>query len=172
MLIFEKKHDIICRHTYILEGGILMVITFCGHSLFAKTDEYEQKMLAFFERVAGDDPVDFYLGGYGDFDAFAYHCCKKYQRNHPRASLIFVTPYISESYQKNHLSFQKDLYNAIVYPEIEGTPPRFAILARNRWMVERADYVVCGIIYDWGGAYKTYQHAICKNKPVFNICTA
>ena len=30
-----------------------MIITFCGHSLFTKTDEYEQKMLAFFERVAG-----------------------------------------------------------------------------------------------------------------------
>ena len=146
-----------------------MIITFCGHSLFTKTQEQEQKILAFLEDVAGDEPVDFYLGGYGDFDAFAYECCKKYQKTHPNASLIFVTPYITQSYRKTRLSYLEDSYDGTVYPEIENTPPRFAILARNCWMVERADHVICGIRYERGGAYKTYQHAVRRKKPIFNV---
>ena len=36
-------------------------------------------------------------------------------------------------------------------------------------MVEKADYVVCGIFNDWGGAYKMYQHARRMGKPIYNI---
>lgn len=146
-----------------------MIITFCGHSQFTRTAEYEQKILAFLEEKVGDKPADFYLGGYGSFDAFAYDCCKKYKATHPDASLIFITPYMTVEYQKNHLDYQKKRYDDIIYPEIEDKPPRFAITYRNRWMVEQADYVICGINHDWGGAYKTYQHAKRKKKHIFNV---
>ena len=146
-----------------------MIITFCGHSQFTRTEEYEQKILAFLEEKVGDTPADFYLGGYGSFDAFAYDCCKKYKATHPDVSLIFITPYMTVEYQKNHLDYQKKRYDDIIYPEIEDKLPRFAITYRNRWMVEQADYVVCGINHDWGGAYKTYQHAKRKKKHIFNV---
>ena len=139
-----------------------MVVAFCGHAQFFKTEEYEQKILAFLEKKVGDNPVDFYLGGYGSFDSFAYDCCKKYKETHPHASLIFITPYITVNHR-----LQK--YDGIIYPEIENKPLKFAISYRNRWMVERADYIICGILHEWGGAYKTYQHAIRKNKTVFNV---
>ena len=61
------------------------------------------------------------------------------------------------------------IYDETVYPEIEKKPLRFAIVYRNRWMVEMADYVVAYINRDWGGAYKTYEHAKRKKKPIFNI---
>ncbi len=37
-----------------------MIITFCGHSQFIRTEEYEQKILAFLEEKVGDNPADFY----------------------------------------------------------------------------------------------------------------
>ena len=146
-----------------------MIITFCGHSQFTRTEEYEQKILAFLEEKVGDKSADFYLGGYGSFDAFAYDCCKKYKATHPDVSLIFITPYMTVEYQKNHLDYQKKRYDDIIYPEIEDKPPRFAITYRNRWMVEQADYVICGITHDWGGAYKTYQYAKRKKKNIYNV---
>ena len=146
-----------------------MIITFCGHSQFIRTEEYEQKILAFLEEKVGDNPADFYLGGYGSFDSFAYDCCKKYKATHPGVSLIFITPYMTVEYQQNHLEYQKTRYDEIIYPKIEDKPPRFAITYRNRWMVEQADYVICGITHDWGGAYKTYQHAKRKKKHIFNV---
>ena len=146
-----------------------MIVTFCGHSQFSKSKEYEQKILAFLEEKVGDAPASFYLGGYGDFDSFAYECCKSYKEAHPNVSLIFITPYITVEYQKNHLNYRKKRYDDIIYPEIEGKPLKFAISYRNQWMVEQADYVVCGITHDWGGAYKTYPYAKRKKKPIFNV---
>lgn len=146
-----------------------MIVTFCGHAQFQKTEEFEQKLLAFLEEKVGDHPADFYLGGYGSFDVFAFDCCKKYKATHPNVSLIFIPPYLTIEYQQNHLEYQKARYDHIIYPEIENKPPRFAITYRNRWMVEKSDCVICGIQHDWGGAYQTYQYAKRKKKLIFNV---
>ena len=146
-----------------------MIISFCGHSNFQKSKEYEKKILIILQNTVGDNHVDFYLGGYGAFDDFAYECCKKYRETHPLVTLIFVTPYITPEYQKNHLQNEKNRYDNILYPNIESKPPRFAITYRNKWMVEQSDYVICAIDHHWGGAFKTYQYALQKKKIIFNI---
>ncbi|MBQ7948860.1 MAG: hypothetical protein IJ284_03770 [Clostridia bacterium] len=146
-----------------------MIVTFCGHAQFHKTEEYEQKILAFLEEKVGDQPADIYLGGYGGFDSFANDCCKKYKETHPKVSLLFITPYMAVEYQKNHLDYQQTRYDGIIYPEIEDKPKRFAISYRNKWMVEKSDYVVAYINHDWGGAYTTYKHAKRKGKYIFNL---
>lgn len=149
-----------------------MIITFCGHSDFQRTEERERRLLGFFEETVGNRAADMYLGGYGNFDAFVYDCCKQYQKTHPNVSIYLITPYITPQYQEKHLKHQKSLYDGIIYPEIEDKPPRFAISYRNRWMVERADLVVSGVERAYGGAYQTYRYAKRKNKPVFCLLVA
>lgn len=146
-----------------------MIITFCGHANFFKSEEYEQKILTFLEEKIGDQPADLYLGGYGDFDSFAYDCCRKYQETHPMVSLVFVTPYLDVEYQKKHLDHQRTRYDSMIYPEIEDKPKRYAILYRNKYMVEKADYVVAYVSRNWGGAYQTYKHAKRRGKLIFNL---
>ena len=146
-----------------------MIITFCGHSDHVGNAEEEKKIIAFLTEKIGDEPAELFLGGYGFFDDFACRCGKKYQKTHPNVKLVFVTPYITEDYQENHLERIKKLYDYTVYPEIEDKPLRFAIFYRNRWMVEKADYVVACVNHYWGGAYQTYRHAKRKKKPIFNI---
>ncbi len=85
-----------------------MIVTFCGHNIFEKSEEYEQQILAALEKKVGNRSADMYLGGYGAFDAFVYECCKKFKETHPRISLVFVTPYLTVEYQKNHLDFEKE----------------------------------------------------------------
>ena len=149
--------------------GVFMIVTFCGHSDFVQTQEYEGKILDFLEEKIGDASAELYLGGYGSFDAFARRCGKKFQETHPNTKLIFITPYITIDYQKNHLDYNKDLYDEILYPNLEDKPLKFAISYRNKWMVEQADYVIAYITRDWGGAYQTYKHAQQKKHPLFNI---
>jgi len=108
----------------------------------------------------GDAPAEFFLGGYGMFDAFALHCCKKYQKEHPNVKLIFVTPYPNT---------EKDGYDAILYPALEHVPRKFAISHRNRWMVENADVVVVYIDHAWGGAYQARMHAKRERKTIFDL---
>ena len=146
-----------------------MIITFCGHSEFVKTAEYERIFLDLLIETVGDRKAYFYLGGYGDFDSFAYDCCKKYQETHPDVSLVFVTPYLNIRNQHDPLEYQGNRYDTILYPGIEDKPLKFAIYHRNRWMVEKADCVICGIEHSWGGAYTTYRYAKTKGKRVFNI---
>ena len=146
-----------------------MIITFCGHRSFSANDEMKVRLLALVEGAAKGAEVSFYLGGYGAFDEFAYLCCKEYQEAHPKARLIFVTPYITEEYQKNHLATQKTRYDEILYPAIENRPLRFAITYRNRWMVENADLTIACITHNYGGAYQTYRHAKRKGKNVINL---
>ena len=146
-----------------------MIVTFCGHARFVKSEEYEKKILSFLEETVADQAADMYLGGYGEFDNFAYDCCKKYKRSHPQISLVFVAPYLTVEYQKNHLVYYKNMYDSILYSEIEDKPIKFAILYRNRYMVERADHVVAYIDHCWGGAYKTYQYAKKIGKSILNL---
>ncbi|MBQ3064068.1 MAG: hypothetical protein IJC99_04630 [Clostridia bacterium] len=146
-----------------------MIVTFCGHSEFSATEEYERRLLAFLEEKVGDKPVDMYLGGYGGFDSFAYGCCEKFKKTHPDVSLILVTPYLTAEYQHNHLQYEKIKYDFILYPEIEDKPIRYAITYRNQYMVEKADYVVAYVSHGWGGAYTTYRYAQRKGKNIYNL---
>ena len=146
-----------------------MIVTFCGHAHFSKSEEIEQQILTFLEEKVGDQHADMYLGGYGGFDRFAYDCCKKYKETHPNIFLVLVTPYLTIEYQKNHLDYQKTRYDSILYPEIEDKPKRYAITYRNKYMVETADYVVAYVSHDWGGAYTAYKHAQRKGKKIFNL---
>ena len=80
--------------------------------------------------------------------------------------MIFITPYL---FGERNLKDKAAQYDAIIYPEIESVPLRYAICHRNRWMVEKADLVIGFITHQSGGAYQTYRHAVSKNKMIFNI---
>ena len=142
-----------------------MIVTFCGHRQYCREKEDEAKVLAFLEEKIGDSIADIYLGGYGNFDHFAYACSKKYKQTHSNVSLLFITPYLREELLKEEMQF----YDGIIYPEIEDKPLRFAISYRNKWMVEKADYVIAYITHSFGGAYSTYKHAKKCGKPIFNL---
>ncbi len=140
-----------------------MIVTFCGHSQFFGSHEYENMMFEILEREVGDQPAEMYLGGYGDFDSFAYACCKRYKKSHPKVSLVFVTPYLKVD------PMRVCNYDSIFYPELENIPQRFAISYRNKYMVEKADLVIAFINHDWGRAYKTYSYAQNKGKRIINL---
>ena len=146
-----------------------MIITFCGHSNYTESEEDKQRILSVLEQKVGDNYVELYLGGYGNFDNFARKCGKKYKEKHPNTKLILITPYITPEYQKNHLQYQKELYDEIIYPELEKVPPRFAISYRNKWMVEKSDLVIAYIKRNSGGAYNTYKYAKQMGKSIFNL---
>ena len=146
-----------------------MIITFCGHADFQKSNEYEKKILEILSRDVGESEADIYLGGYGMFDEFAYLCCKKYKEKHPRISLVFVSPYMTLEYQRNHLVYEQEKYDEIIYPEIEDKPLKFAISYRNKYMVKKADIVVAFIEREIGGAYQTYKYAKRIGKVIYNI---
>ena len=142
-----------------------MIVTFCGHRQYCREKGDEAKVLAFLEEKIGDNIADIYLGGYGNFDHFAYACSKKYKQTHSNVSLLFITPYLREELLKEEMRF----YDGIIYPEIEDKPLKFAITYRNQWMVSKADYVIFGILCKCGGAYQAYEYAKRMRKTFYNV---
>ena len=117
-----------------------MIITFCGHSNYSSSLEDEKLLLKLIETVACGKQVNFYIGGYGSFDSFALKCVRKYKQYHKDSKLVFVTPYIDNWLNVRREVFEKN-YDEIIYPEIENVPKKFAIIKRNEWMIDKADYV-------------------------------
>ena len=142
-----------------------MTVTFCGHSDFVPSTAMEARLLSVLASQIGDSPAELLLGGYGSFDRFALRCGKIFQQTHPSVSLIYVTPYMVTERQTSVGAE----YDGIVYPPLEHVPPRYAILHRNRYMVERADLVIPCITRSRGGAYQTYLHARRKGKAMINL---
>ena len=146
-----------------------MIITFFGHTDFPAEEKSRTAVISVLEERVGNENVEFYLGGYGNFDSFALSCCKEYKKNHENASLVFVTPYITEEYQKNHLSEISKNFDSVIYPEIEQVPLRFAISYRNRYMVDSADLIICYVKREYGGAYQAIKYARKKGKQIINL---
>ena len=139
-----------------------MIVTFCGHSDYIQSSSDEDKILSILEENTADTQVDFYLGGYGNFDNFAYNCAKKYKALHPSARLIFITPYLPPRNTE-----QK--YDEIIYPALETVPRKFAISHRNRWMIEKADIVITYVLRSISNSYTRLTFAKRHNKRIFNI---
>jgi hypothetical protein len=148
-----------------------MTISFFGHSEICDTAELEKKLFFALKEVLNDEPCELLFGGYGMFDSLAYRCCRKLidNGNCYKLKFIFVTPYVTESYLKNQTSNKTLVFDEIVYPPIEKTPYRFAITARNRWMVENSDIVITYVKKSSGGAYSAKHHAEKHGKMVINI---
>lgn len=158
---------------YILKkrGAIIMIITFCGHSKFLPNRGDEERFLSLLEKICDGEFVEFWLGGYGGFDNFAWHCCRMFQKSHSNSRLVFITPYLLMERDKNDsLPIWKN-YDEIIYPGLEKVPKRYAISHRNRWMVEGADAIICYIQHSYGGAYATYRHALAMKKTIYHFDT-
>lgn len=140
-----------------------MIVAFCGHSSYVKTQADEKRVLDILENMVGDTYCEFFLGEYGAFDRFAYACAKKFKNTHSKCKLVYITPYNKCD------EIQQERFDFIIYPELENVPPRYAISRRNKWIAEQADIVITYITHQYGGAYTTCLHAKRKNKQIFNI---
>ncbi len=56
-----------------------MIVGFCGYSTYTKKQGDEKILLDLLEKQIGNTASEFFLGGYGNFDHFAYQCAKKFK---------------------------------------------------------------------------------------------
>lgn len=155
-------------YTSINYGRVTLIISFFGHSSYSYCEEDESRLLELIETVSKGSQIDFYLGGYGNFDSFAKRCAKRYQQKHTNAKVIFVTPYLSKWLDDRKDYIEKE-YDEILYPELEHTPPKYAISKRNEWLVRQSDYVFVYVKTHFGGAYNALLYAAKHNKPYTNL---
>lgn len=108
---------------------------------------------------------DFYVGNQGGFDSMACRVLKELRESYPCIHCTVVLAYMPQREE----DVPSDMPS--VYPEeVTKYPRRFAILARNQWMLKQADYVVTYTERD-GGAAKMEEIARRKGKKVINLAS-
>lgn len=148
-----------------------MNITFLGHREIGGDAELRERILGvLLPLVAAGEEVCFFFGGYGAFDGLCAEVCRGMRREHGNIRMIYVTPYVTPSAQREMRYLLKEgFFDETVYPPLETVPPRFAIVRRNEWMVLQADLVLAYVARPFGGAYGGLCYARRKKKRVINL---
>ncbi|MBR2336379.1 MAG: hypothetical protein IKA61_00325 [Clostridia bacterium] len=141
-----------------------MIVSFFGHASFSESSIDMQTVLNVLEKELQGQDVDFYVGNYGDFDSFSLRVARAYQQLHANSSVVFVMPYLN-NVRCNDFAKKCD---CSIYPEIEKVPLKFAIIERNKWVVQNSDLLI--FYYKTIGKTRDiYEYAISKNKRVINL---
>lgn len=110
---------------------------------------------------------EFYVGGYGDFDNLAVKTINDIKKNYSNIKLFLVSAYFS-TLEKNK-EYILSTYDEIIFPEgLENIPQRFAIIKRNRYMVDNCKYIIAYVKYH-GGAETALNYAKKKKRIIINL---
>ena len=138
-----------------------MVCTFFGH----KDTPYEvggilrEKIIEMIEVIHCNL---FYVGNNGNFDRMVKQILIELKVIYPQINYFVVLPYLPTD--------KNDDYSDSIVPEnIENVFPKYAILKRNEWMLDKSDYVITYVKHQFGGAYKFFSLAKKRGKVVINI---
>lgn len=145
-----------------------MVVTFIGHATLYDTESIRLHLKKEIKSIlAKKENVTFYCGGYGDFDFLCGRVLFELKNEGYIFESYYITPYLTDK----HLSDEHFLkyYDGTIYPPLETTPPRFAIIKRNEWMVDKSDLVFCYVTHSFGGAAKTRAYAIKRKKEIVDL---
>lgn len=113
--------------------------TFFGHS---QCPDLRSELRDAVMRLVGDGVDMFYVGDNGRFDAQVRSVLSELGLRYG-----VVLAYLPKGTGAG--------FDDTMFPEgLELVHPRYAIERRNRWMLERSDYVVTYVHHSWGGAAK------------------
>ena len=147
-----------------------MIVTFCGHSYSVLNDTQKQELKSILVKIMQNNPnCIFYLGGYGAFDHICLNILSQLKPNYPNVEILFVSPYLNDKYIKNKTNMMP--YDGSIYPPIESSPLKFAILKRNEWMIKNSNLLICYVANKFGGAFNCYEYAIKQKTPIINIAS-
>ena len=137
-----------------------MIITFFGHSDFIPMKKYKERVMEVLVKYE-NERVDFLLGGQGNFDGFAWECCKEYKKINPNARLLYVSPCKGEQLDKQ-IAGLKEAYDGLIYSPFCYLPLNDAIQKRNEWMINIAKLAIIYVDRHYGDAYRLFEYAQSK----------
>ena len=110
----------------------------------------------------------FYVGNQGNFDRMVRSVLKEVTTAYPKVGYAVVLAYMPPTKVAN---LSEDFSDTMLPEGIEKVPKRYAILWRNKWMIEHADYVVTYVTRSCGGSAKFQGIAIKMDKRIYDLTT-
>ena len=127
-----------------------------------------EKLQAEIDRLICNHGVEtFYVGTQGSFDRMAYAALVELRQRYRYIKVYRVLAYMPKL---SDIAQDRSVLDDTILPEgIENAHPRYAIVSRNNWMIDRSDYVVAYITHPTGGAYQAVERAKKKDKTIIAI---
>lgn len=98
--------------------------------------------------------TDFLSGGQGGFDRLCGRCVYEVKKQYPNINNYLVIPYLSFNV------YNQELFDSIIYPDdFEKYHFKAAIPARNKFMVDNANYAIKAIRYIAGINHFVSRHS-------------
>ena len=145
-----------------------MTCTFFGHRCVPQKTEPTLRS-TLIDLIENHGANLFYVGNHGDFDAMVRRVLRELSAKYPIKYHV-VLAYMPEKQDEYQL---KDYSDTILPEGIETVIKRFAINYRNKWMIERSDFVVTYVVHDGGsGAAQFKKLAERKRKTVIEMSSA
>lgn len=139
--------------------------TFFGHRTVTKEIEPTLRS-TLTELIEKQDVKLFYVGNHGQFDGMVLRMLHELSLSYTIDYYVVLAYYSG----KRNSSGQIDYSNTIFPCGIEAVPKRFAISYRNKWMLERSDYVITYVDHDLGsGAAQFKKMAEKKGREVIDL---
>ena len=137
-----------------------MVCTFFGHANAPKEIEPIIKS-TLIDLIENKDVTTFYVGNHGNFDNMVVKVLQELSETYS------IKYYVVLAYMPKKNAIYD---NHTLLPEgIELVHPKYAISWRNKWTIDKSDYVVTYVRRNFGGAYNFTQYAIKNSKIVIAI---
>ena len=120
------------------------------------------------DRLICNHSVDtFYVGTHGNFDRMAYAALVELRQRYIHIKVYRVLAYMPKL---SVVAADRSVFDDTILPEgIEKVHPRYAIVHRNNWMIDRSDYVISYVTHPTGGAYQAVERAKKKGKTIIAI---
>lgn len=140
-----------------------MTVTFIGHA--DAPDAIRENLKGVITNLIENEAADtFYIGTHGSFDIMSYSITKELTAIYPHVKVFSVLAYMPTSN-----STLCDTSDTILPEEVAVASPRFAIIKRNRWMIEKSDTVVAYVKRNIGGASKCRDFSVKKKKRIIYV---
>ncbi len=137
--------------------------TFIGHS-FCPSSVFDKTKIIIKELIEQRNVKNFYVGTHGNFDGLVYKILCEFENIYD----INVTVVLSRLPPKKENAYF-DFSKSVLPEAVAKTPPRYTIVARNKWMIEQSDIVVFFVDHTASNSVEFARHAIKKCKETINI---
>lgn len=147
-------------------------VSFFGHRILYNPQFLEREL----ERLISGflmekEYVEFLAGRNGEFDLLAasvIHRCKRTIRG-DNSAMVWVMPYLSAGFEKNEEAYREYYDEIEVCERSANMHYKEAIQERNRYMVDRSDFIVFCVQRENGGAWQTMRYAQSRGVPYWNL---
>lgn len=147
------------------------ICAFFGHRDTPTTIELENKLEQTVRDLIAQGVDEFWVCNEGNFDWLSRLVMRRIKEQFGYCvNVCYISAYNPNKYSKIRQEWLEERYDDIIYTdEIAIGPQKLAIKRRNNYIADNADFIICYLTQDYGGAYEAVKRAEKNNTQIINV---